>query len=223
MIKPVVETGTGSGVPLEQGALLKFSVGIAQRIALGVVGQNGVATTLKAKGLPSGLRLVKSKTTDASGATVMAYAIEGVPKKAQAVKQVVLTASNKSKWKGEFAFNIEVAALPTAAVGAYSGFVAAADDAETAGAFTLKLTAAGKITGNFTLAGKRVAFKAASLDRIEETTGGFVAKISYKLNGVQYADDEILIALDPDEGVYCAALLSAPSGVLAEAVAYRGR
>ena len=101
--------------------------------------------------------------------------------------------------------------------------VVAADDAETTGEFTLKLTAAGMITGNFTLSGKRIAFKATSLDRIEETTGGFVAKISYKLNGVQYADDEILIALDPDEGVYCAALLSAPSGVLAEAVAYRER
>ncbi len=223
VISPVIETGDGAGVPLEQGALLKFSVGIAQRIALGVVGQDGVATTLKAKGLPSGLRLVKSKTTDASGASVMAYAIEGVPKKAQTAKQVVLTATNKSKWKGEFTFRIEVVALPAAAVGAYSGLVVAADDAETAGEFTLKLTAAGKITGNFTLSGKRIAFKATSLDRIEETTGGFVAKISYKLNRVQYADDEILIALDPDEGVYCAALLSAPSGVLAEAVAYRGR
>ena len=223
VISPVIETGDGAGVSLEQGATLKFSVGIAQRISLGVEGQPGVATTLKAKGLPSGLKLVKSKTADASGASVTAYAIEGVPKKAQAAKQVVLTASNKSKWKGEFAFNIEVVALPAAAVGAYSGLVVAADDAETTGEFTLKLTAAGKITGNFTLAGKRVAFKAASLDRIEETTGGFVAKISYKLNGVQYADDEILIALDPDEGVYCAALLSAPSRVLAEAVAHRER
>ena len=223
VISPVIETGDGSGVPLEQGATLKLSVGIAQRISLDVAGQLGVATTLKAKGLPSGLKLVKSKTTDASGATVMAYAIAGVPKKAQAAKQVVLTATNKSKWKGEFTFNIEVVALPAAAVGAYSGFVAAADDAETTGAFTLKLTAAGKITGNFTLSGKRIAFKATSLDRIEETTGGFVAKISYKLNRVQYADDEILIALDPDEGVYCAALLSAPSGALVEAVAYRER
>ena len=223
VISPVIETGDGAGVSLEHGATLKLSVGIAQRISLGVAGQPGVTTTLKAKGLPTGLKLVKTKTTDASGASVMAYAIEGVPKKAQAAKQVVLTASNKSKWSGEFAFNIEVVALPAAAVGAYSGFVAAANDAENTDAFTLKLTAAGKITGNFTLAGKRVAFKAMSLDRIEEATGGFVAKISYKLNGVQYSDDEILIALDPDEGVYCAALLSSPSGVLAEAVAYRGR
>ena len=223
VISPVIETGDGAGVPLEQGALLKFSVGIAQRISLDMVGQPGVATTLKAKGLPSGLKLVKSKTIDASGATVTAYAIAGVPKKAQAAKQVVLTATNKSKWKGVFAFNVEVAALPAAAVGTYNGSVVAADAAKSVGAFTLKFSAVGKITGNFTIAGKRVVFKAASLDRIEEATGGFVAKISYKLNGVQYADDEILIALDPDEGVYCAALLSAPSGVLADAVAYWGR
>ena len=223
VINPVIDTGDGSGVPLEQGALLQFSVGIAQRIALGVVGQDGVETTLKAKGLPTGLKLVKSKVAGAGGATVTVYAIEGAPKKAQAAKQVVLTATNKSKWTGEFVFNIEVVALPDAAVGAYSGFVVAADDAGTAGAFTLKLTSAGKITGNFTLGRNRVAFKAASFDRIEETTGGFVAKISYKLNRVQYVDDEILITLDPDEGVYCAALLSAPSGVLAEAVAHRGR
>lgn len=223
VISPVVETGAGAGVPLAGGATLKFSVGIAQRISLGVVGQEGVATTLKAKGLPSGLKLVKTKTVDASGVAVMAYAIEGVPKKAQAAKQVVLTATNRSKWKGEFSFNIEVAALPAAAVGTYGGFATAADGAESTGAFTLKLTSAGKVTGNFNLGGKRVAFKAMSLDRIEETTGGFVVKIAYKLNGVQYVDDEILIALDPDEGVYCAALLSSPSGVLADAVAYRGR
>lgn len=223
VIKPVVDAGDGSGVPLEQGALLQFSVGIAQRIALGVVGQEGVVTKLKAKGLPSGLKLVKSKATDKSGASVVAYAIAGVPKKAQAAKQVVLTATNRSKWKGEFSFNVEVVALPAAAIGTYDGFVTAADGAESTGAFTLKLTSAGKVTGNFNLGGKRVAFKAMSLDRIEETTGGFIVKIAYKLNGVQYVDDEILIALDPDEGVYCAALLSSPSGVLADAVAYRGR
>ena len=223
VISLVIETGDGAGVPLEQGATLQFSVGIAQRISLGVVGQDGVETTLKAKGLPTGLKLVKSKAGGAGGAAATVYAIEGVPKKAQAAKQVILTATNKSKWGGEFSFNVEVVALPAAAIGTYDGFVTAADGAESTGAFKLKLTSAGKVTGNFNLGGKRVAFKAMSLDRIEETTGGFVVKIAYKLNGVQYVDDEILIALDPDEGVYCAALLSSPSGVLADAVAYRGR
>ena len=123
-------------------------------------------TTVKATGLPSGLKLVQDKTTKA-------YSIAGVPTAASktdkngnltpsAAKFTVTTAGKSSQ---TFVMNIAVAALPNWAVGTYQGAVT--NDVEIGGLVDFTVTAAGKISGKANIDGNAWTLAATSYEAVE--------------------------------------------------------
>ena len=163
------------------GEKLDFHVGVPQKFTLAVEGLAGVDTTVTAKGLPSGLKFVKKKDK-ATGIT--SYTIEGVPKTASPVdgktgavklSHVVLSGSNKYKWTGSAAFDIEVQALPAWAQGTYDGAVSATG-VET-GTATLTVSAKGAVSGTIReiVAGKerKLTLKASSLASYDQARDVF--------------------------------------------------
>jgi len=108
------------------GETLTFYCGVRQDFALDFIGLEGVETTINQKGLPAGLKLIKTITNKTTKA--FCYSIGGVPTAASTIKngnlvasKVVLTASNKYKWHGTFSFDIVVLPLPEWARGTYNG------------------------------------------------------------------------------------------------------
>ena len=176
-IDPVLASdGISRDIPLADGTNLVFVVGVAQSVALNLVGTlDGVATTVTAKGLPSGLKLVKTAVyvdPDARKKVVdhYEYAIEGAPTavskvssktKAVAPSHVTLSASNKYKWSGAFAFDVTVVALPSWAVGNFSGTIAAPDGSYH-GTVTLTVGKTGKVSGKFAAQGANWTYSASS-------------------------------------------------------------
>jgi len=119
------------------------------------------ATTVKASGLPAGVKLVQDKDTGAwslSGAPTAASK-EGkdgnlVPSR---VKLTVTTAGKSSK---TYAFDWTILSLPAWAVGSFEGF--ATTISEDYGPASMSVTAAGKVSGKLSLMGTNWTFKADS-------------------------------------------------------------
>ena len=171
-------------MPLAEGAELSFFVGVRQSFAIDLAGTlDGVGTTVSAKGLPTGLKLVKKAVyVDPSAKNRVVdhyeYAIEGVPTKASSLdkkKNVVpshvkLTASNKYKWSGTFAFDITVVALPKWACGTFNG---GTDN----GMATLSVSSVGKLSGKWMSEGLTWTFSAASYDAYISSEQMYVATV----------------------------------------------
>ena len=176
-ICPVLASdGVVTDIPVTEGTNLAFVVGVAQSISLNLEGVlDGVATTVTAKGLPSGLKLVKTAVyVDPQAKKKVVdhyeYAIEGAPTavskvssktKAVTPSHVTLSASNKYKWNGGLTFDVTVVALPSWAVGNFSGPVAAADGAYH-GTATLTVGKTGKISGKISTQGTNWTYSAKS-------------------------------------------------------------
>ncbi len=178
---------SAGGAEIKPGDALSFCAGVQQTIELGLSGLDGVATTLTAKGLPTGLKLVKTLTNKVTKA--YSYVITGVPTKAQAAKTVTLTASNKYKWTGSVAFSVEVYALPLVPYGTTCRGLAEDADGH-AGAFTLTVAKTGKVSGSYYRMGSKVSFSAPSL--AEMGTDGesveFWLNAASKIGKVKYVD-----------------------------------
>jgi len=114
--------------------------------------------TVKAAGLPSGLKLVQDRMTGA-------YAITGVPTKA-GTNTVTFTASKKGEKSQVATITLVTAALPTWAQGTFAGFVQAyggePDYEDRYGSATMTVAANGKISGKISLDGTNWTFSAAS-------------------------------------------------------------
>ena len=176
-IGPVLASdGIVRDIPLADGTNLVFVVGVAQSVALNLEGTlDGVATTVTARGLPSGLKLVKTAVyVDPNAKKKVVdhyeYTIEGAPTAVSKVSgktktvtpsHVALSASNKYKWSGAFAFDVTVAALPSWAVGNFSGTIAAPDGSYH-GTVTLTVGKAGKISGKLAAQGTNWTYSAMS-------------------------------------------------------------
>ena len=176
-IGPVLASdGIVRDIPLADGTNLVFAVGVAQSVALNLEGTlDGVATTVTAKGLPSGLKLVKTAVyVDPKAKKKVVdhyeYAIEGAPTAVSKVNgktktvtpsHVTLSASNKYKWSGAFAFDVTVVALPTWAVGNFSGTIAAPDGSYH-GTMTLTVGKTGKVSGKIAAQGTNWTYSAKS-------------------------------------------------------------
>lgn len=176
-IGPVLASdGIDTEIPLASGTNLVFVVGVAQSVALNLAGTlDGVATTVTAKGLPSGLKLVKTAVYVDPGAKKKVvdhyeYTIEGAPTSVSKVNSktktvtpshVTLSASNKYKWNGAFAFDVTVVALPSWAVGNFSG-MDAAPDGSYHGTVTLTVGKTGKISGKIAAQGTNWTYSAAA-------------------------------------------------------------
>jgi len=121
-------------------------------------------------GLPSGLKY-NAKT---------GY-VTGTPTKAVSkTENVKLTFKDKTTEK----ITWTVEALPTTMVGTYYGRAEIEDGS--VGQFQLKLTAAGKVSGYFYAAGKKVSFKSTAL--VYEDEDSYVATVAYTYNRTKYAD-----------------------------------
>ena len=115
--------------------------------------------TLKAAGLPAGLKLVQDKATGA-------YSITGVPTKA-GMFTVTFTASKKGEANQVATITLNVEAAPEWAVGTFSGWVAGTRDAcPYQGAATMTVAANGKISGKIALDGTNWTFKADSYSEV---------------------------------------------------------
>ena len=113
--------------------------------------------TVKAAGLPAGLKLVQDKATGA-------YSITGVPTKAGTFT-VTFTASKKGGANQVATITLETVALPEWAVGTFSGFVECYTGPESGsdfGSITMTVAANGKVSGKIALAGTNYTFSAAS-------------------------------------------------------------
>ena len=123
--------------------------------------------TLKAAGLPSGLKLVQDKNTKA-------YSITGVPTKA-GTYTVTFTATKKGEANQVATITLNVEAAPEWAVGTFAGWVAGTRDAcPYQGSATMTVAANGKVSGKIALDGTNWTFKADSysrVDRVERVEG----------------------------------------------------
>ena len=119
--------------------------------------------TVKAAGLPAGLKLVQDKNTKA-------YSIAGVPTKAGTFT-VTFTASKKGEKSEVATITLDVEAAPEWAVGTFTGWV----DGGSLGSSTMTVAANGKISGKIALEGTNWTFSASSysrVDRVERVEGG---------------------------------------------------
>jgi hypothetical protein len=114
--------------------------------------------TVKAAGLPAGLKLVQDKATGA-------YAITGVPTKA-GTNTVTFTASKKGEANQVATITLATAALPAWAQGTFAGWARAyggePDYEDDYGAATMTVGANGKVSGKIALMGTNWTFAAAS-------------------------------------------------------------
>lgn len=151
---------SAGGAEIKPGDKLVFFAGVQQTIELDLSCLDSVATTLTAKGLPTGLKLVKTLTNKVTKA--YAYTVMGVPTKAQAAKTVTLAATNKYKWTGSIAFDVEVLDLPLVPFGTTCRGLAESEGGSR-GAFTLTVAKTGKVSGSYYRDGSKVSFSAPSL------------------------------------------------------------
>ena len=114
--------------------------------------------TVKAAGLPAGLKLVQDNATGA-------YAIVGVPTKA-GTNTVTFTASKKGEANQMATITLVTAALPGWAQGTFVGYVTVSsgepDYEDDYGAATMTVGANGKVSGKVALLGTNWTFAAAS-------------------------------------------------------------
>ena len=208
-----------AGLGLQPRAISVYA-GVKVSYPISTLGLDGVATTVSAKGLPGGLKLVKTAVyvNPAAKRKVVdhyEYAIEGVPtvvskvdKKSGAVKPatVVVSATNKYKWTGSRTFTMTVLALPGWAVGTFNGVMTGADVTNAYGKFTGTVGATGKIslkltyTSALTGKGATATFSVTGFERYNEQTGEFVIRGSVKTGAVTRELNGIVLE-DPETGL----------------------
>ena len=134
--------------------------------------------TVKAAGLPTGLKFVQDKATGA-------YSITGVPTK-PGTFTVTFTASKKGEKNQVATITLVTEALPEWAVGTFSGFVehsSGAGSGSDFGSVTMTVAANGKVSGKMALVGTNYTFSAASYATVTDD-GYFVVEAEAKAGKV---------------------------------------
>lgn len=149
---PPVTNGVWSAT-LTQGVAQQFAVGAAPTVA-------DMPAQFTIRGLPSGLSF-NARTGLISGAPTQVSKVDaktGLPKPAV----VVVSASNKARWKGTLSLEITVKARPDWAVGTYNGAVAFNG---TNGLFTATVSPNGSASGKYVVGRKSYSFRTTCIDR----------------------------------------------------------
>jgi len=171
------------GQELEEGEPFPVSVDCGVAIDWAVVVTASSPTTVKATGLPSGVKLVKNKTTGELSLT-------GVPKKASAKPSTIrLTVTAADKTKKIYTVEMTVRARDGWAVGTYMGPV---DGELGRGTVTVKVAANGTVSGKYVVGTKSYSLSAASLAGVTED-GDFLADVKVKVPGRGTVVDTISI------------------------------
>ena len=121
------------------------------------------ATTVKAAGLPAGLKLVQDKATKAwsvAGAPTVASKVD-VKTKAVMPSKAKFTVTTAGKSSQTFMLDIYVEALPAWAVGTFDGIVEAGGLVQ-----SLMVSAAGKVSGKLLSAGKTWTLSASAFSEV---------------------------------------------------------
>lgn len=133
------------------------------RIDWPVVAAADSATTVSASGLPTGLKLVKDKSTGA-------YSIAGVPttpsKTAKGASvptpsKAKLTVKTAGKNSRKYCLAMTIDPLPDWAYGTFSGFASSDGQGTGVGAATLTVRSSGSISGKFSLCGTNWTYSAS--------------------------------------------------------------
>jgi len=151
--------------PLESGAMPVWTniCGVAVDWLVAAAGLS--ATTVKAAGLPQGLKLVQDKETGQ-------YFVQGAPTAASKIdaktgivtpSKVSFTVTTAGKTSEVFGINLIVLPLPDWAQGTFTGVVDVSDDegSSSYGFATMSVAANGKISGKMTLNGTNWTFGAS--------------------------------------------------------------
>lgn len=157
--------------------------------------------TVKAAGLPAGLKLVQDKATGA-------YLITGVPTKA-GTNTVTFTATKKDEVSQVATITLATAALPAWAQGTFSGFVRAyggePDYQDGYGSATMTVAANGKTSGKIALLGTNWTFTAASYAACD---GGDYFEVSADARAGKATMPLWLLVRRMDEGLSAGRLLN---------------
>jgi len=184
---------TGMSEPIAAGEKLSFYVGVSQSFVLTVSDDlAGTLNTLSVKGLPQGLKLVKTALrNEKRSVTNYLYAITGTPTKAQTSKTVTISVSNKYKWSGSHTFEIEILTLPAWVAGSYNG-VRYDTSSNAYGAASATLSTVGKLSGKFLVpsddltSGKSFSFAAATLTAYDPDANTFLGEATMKVGRESY-------------------------------------
>ena len=199
-----IRLAVGDG-ELDPGATAKWTVRCGVALEWPVAATALSETTVKASGLPSGLKLVQDKATKA-------YSVKGAPTAASKLNtktgeytpaKVKFTVTTAGKSKREFNVEMTVLPLPAWMAGAFTGMAFAETGAATAGIVqSLAVAANGKISGKLLEGGRTWTLAAASFSRYDEETGSYVAEIVGK-SGKALATNVVAFAaaeVRPDGG-----------------------
>lgn len=154
---------------------IKAHVGIKLSIQLDVGNApDGSLSTVTAKGLPAGVKLVKTAVKEGRKVVKYIYTIEGTPSRAQSAKTVVLKVTNKkNKLNESVSFAIKVLAMPSWVGGKYNGVCF--DGTTEIGSATATISAAGKLSGKI---------------MVPSDDGKKALKLSYTAKGFSDFDEE---------------------------------
>ena len=121
------------------------------------------ATTVKAAGLPAGVKLVQDKETGVWSLLGAPTAASKAGKDGNLVpSRVKLTVTTAGKSSATYAFDWTILPLPAWTVGLFEGFAATTTTPEEFDPASMSATAAGKVSGKFSILGTNWTFKADS-------------------------------------------------------------
>jgi len=181
-----------NGVEMTAGETVAVSNDCGVSVNWPVVATALSETTVKATGLPAGIKLVTDKTTGAislSGAPTTASKLMADGSRTPSTVSLTVTSAGKST----NTYRLFMTILPRGewSTGTYDGGV----DCELGrGTVTATVAANGKVSGKYEVAGKSYSFSAASLSGVTEG-GSYLAEVTVKIaSGVTVTDT---ISLSP--------------------------
>ena len=144
--------------------------------------------TVKAAGLPAGLKFAAKETKDATYGVVPAWTIYGVPTAKAGAYTVTFTASKKGEKNQVATITLNVEALPTWAVGTFNG-------GGDLGQVSLTVAKTGKLSGKYLSDGLTWSLAANSFDSIDESGEVYRATLIGK-SGKLAMTNEVGVACD---------------------------
>lgn len=187
-VRPILRDTSGIESAIAEGEVIEAYVGVKLSIPLDVGNApDGSLSTVSAKGLPSGVKLVKTAVKDGSRVVAYIYAIEGAPTRAQSAKTVVLKVTNKkNKLNGSFSFAIKVLAMPSWVSGKYNGVCF--DGTTEIGSASATISSAGKLSGKIMVPsddGKKslkLSYTAKGFSAFDEESSSFSGVATMRIN-----------------------------------------
>ena len=172
--------------------------------------------TVKAAGLPAGLKFAAKETKDATYGVVPAWTIYGVPTAKAGAYTVTFTASKKGEKNQIATITLNVEALPAWAVGTFTGAVFDESDAVVGQVQNITVSSAGKISGKIIDGDMTWTLSAPSFDeaaslKSEVGSPAFTATAIARA-GKEVATNAVTVAAEAGIGVASGGLGTVPVG-----------